>query len=68
MLHDGQQALVVDPGDAQPVFDALQHEGVQLQAILVTTTTAITPAAWQHCGHPRVPRSMARPEKTFPDP
>jgi len=36
MLHDGQQALVVDPGDAQPVFDALQHEGVQLQAILVT--------------------------------
>jgi len=36
MLHDGQQALVVDPGDAQPVVDALQREGVQLQAILVT--------------------------------
>ncbi len=36
MLHDGQQALVVDPGDAQPVVDALAREGVQLQAILVT--------------------------------
>ena len=36
MLHDGQRALVVDPGDAQPVLDALRHEGVQLQAILVT--------------------------------
>jgi hydroxyacylglutathione hydrolase len=36
MLHDGQGALVVDPGEAQPVFHALQTEGVQLQAILVT--------------------------------
>ncbi len=36
MLHDGKQALVVDPGDAQPVFDALQRYGVRLQAILVT--------------------------------
>lgn len=36
MLHDGQKALVVDPGDAQPVFEALQREGVQLQGILVT--------------------------------
>jgi glyoxylase-like metal-dependent hydrolase (beta-lactamase superfamily II) len=36
MLHDTGQALVVDPGDAQPVLDALQQRGVQLQAILVT--------------------------------
>jgi hydroxyacylglutathione hydrolase len=36
MLHDGQQALVVDPGDARPVADALQRAGLQLQAILVT--------------------------------
>ncbi len=36
MLHDGQQALVVDPGDAQPVLNALQHAGLQLKAILVT--------------------------------
>jgi hydroxyacylglutathione hydrolase len=36
MLHDGRNALVVDPGDAQPVLQALQREGVQLQAILVT--------------------------------
>jgi hydroxyacylglutathione hydrolase len=36
MLHDGQRALVVDPGDAEPVFGALQRLGLQLQAILVT--------------------------------
>ena len=36
MLHDGNRALVVDPGDAQPVLQALQNEGVQLQGILVT--------------------------------
>lgn len=36
MLHDGRQSLVVDPGDAQPVLEALQQLGIQLQAILVT--------------------------------
>jgi hydroxyacylglutathione hydrolase len=36
MLHDGQRAWVVDPGDAQPVLDALQRDGLQLQGILVT--------------------------------
>ena len=36
MLHDGQQALVVDPGDAQPVLEALQQLGLRLDAILVT--------------------------------
>ncbi len=36
MLHDGRQAVVVDPGDATPVVQALQHLGLQLQAILVT--------------------------------
>lgn len=36
LLHDGQQALVVDPGDAQPVLDALQRWQLQLDAILVT--------------------------------
>jgi hydroxyacylglutathione hydrolase len=35
-LHDGHRALVVDPGDAQPVVAALQREGLQLEAILVT--------------------------------
>ena len=35
-LHDGRHALVVDPGDARPVLDALQQSGLQLQAILVT--------------------------------
>ena len=36
MLHDNSRALVVDPGDAQPVFQALQLHGLQLEAILVT--------------------------------
>jgi hydroxyacylglutathione hydrolase len=36
MLQDGHQALVVDPGDPQPVFNALERSGLQLQAILVT--------------------------------
>lgn len=35
-LHDGQRALVVDPGDAEPVLEALQRLGLQLQGILVT--------------------------------
>lgn len=36
MLHDGHQALVVDPGDAAPVMQVLQDQHLQLQAILVT--------------------------------
>ena len=36
MLHDGQRALAVDPGDAQPVMAFLQRDGLQLEAILVT--------------------------------
>lgn len=36
MLHDGRQAIVVDPGEAAPVMQAIAHLGLQLQAILVT--------------------------------
>src|SRR5690606_1667071 len=36
LLHDGQRALVVDPGDAQPVQAFLRQAGLQLDAILVT--------------------------------
>lgn len=36
VLHDGRRALVVDPGDAQPVLAFLAQAGLQLQAILVT--------------------------------
>jgi hydroxyacylglutathione hydrolase len=36
MLHDGHGALVVDPGDAQPVLQALSERGLQLNTILVT--------------------------------
>ena len=36
MLHDGHKALVVDPGDATPVIEALQSLGLELALILVT--------------------------------
>ncbi|MBU6438425.1 MAG: hydroxyacylglutathione hydrolase, partial [Betaproteobacteria bacterium] len=36
LLHDGRDAVVVDPGDAAPVMAALRMHGVQLAAILVT--------------------------------
>jgi len=36
MLHDGRKALVVDPGDAAPVHQALDAHGLALAAILVT--------------------------------
>ena len=36
MLHNGRHALVVDPGQAKPVFDALKRVNLQLAAILVT--------------------------------
>lgn len=36
LLHDGQQALVVDPGDAAPVRAALERLALRLVSILVT--------------------------------
>nr|WP_010101674.1 hydroxyacylglutathione hydrolase [Verminephrobacter aporrectodeae] len=36
MLHDGRQALAVDPGDAAPVAQTLERLGLQLQALLIT--------------------------------
>ena len=36
MLHDGQRAVVVDPGDAAPVIEALDRHALQLAGILVT--------------------------------
>ena len=36
MIHDGSSAVVVDPGDAAPVEAALDAQGLQLAAILVT--------------------------------
>jgi hydroxyacylglutathione hydrolase len=36
MLHDGKNALVVDPGEAQPVLQALALENIHLQGILIT--------------------------------
>ncbi len=36
MLHDDRRALVVDPGDAQPVLDVLERLSLTLESILVT--------------------------------
>ena len=36
LLHDGQQALVVDPGDAGPIERVLKEHKLQLSQILVT--------------------------------
>ena len=36
MIHDGAQALVVDPGDARVVRAALQKHSLQLRCILLT--------------------------------
>ncbi len=36
LLHDGHRALVVDPGDAAPVAQALEQQRLQLTAICIT--------------------------------
>jgi glyoxylase-like metal-dependent hydrolase (beta-lactamase superfamily II) len=36
LLHDGQRALVVDPGDAAPVLQTLADLNLRLDTILVT--------------------------------
>lgn len=36
LIHDGRHAAVVDPGDAQPILDALAARGLTLTAILLT--------------------------------
>lgn len=36
MLHNGQHAMVVDPGDAAPVLHMLSQQALTLQTILVT--------------------------------
>ena len=36
MIDDGMHAVVVDPGDAMPVFDVLEAESLSLAAILLT--------------------------------
>lgn len=36
MFHDGHRAVVVDPGDDQPVMQALKDMGLALETILVT--------------------------------
>lgn len=55
MLHDGRQALVVDPGDAVPVKEVLRTLKLELTAILVTHHHADHTnglAAWHGTGIP----------------
>ena len=36
LIHDGKHAAAVDPGDAAPILEALEHLGLSLTAILLT--------------------------------
>ena len=36
VIHDGKSALVVDPGDADPVLDYLADSGLHLKGIVIT--------------------------------
>jgi glyoxylase-like metal-dependent hydrolase (beta-lactamase superfamily II) len=36
LRHDGKPALVVDPGDAEPVLRSLAQQSLQFESILVT--------------------------------
>lgn len=36
LIHNGQHAVVVDPGDAEPVITCLQQHHLQLDSILIT--------------------------------
>ena len=57
LLHDGHQAIVVDPGEAAPVVAALQQHQLQLQAIVIThhhhDHIDGVEALYQQCGNPQ---------------
>jgi hydroxyacylglutathione hydrolase len=56
LVHDGRHALVVDPGDAAPVEDALRRLDLQLCAILVTHHHADhVGGVHRLCAHGQVP-------------
>ena len=56
LIHDGANAAVVDPGDAQPILAALKAHGLTLTAILLThhhaDHTGGVPALLQHYAAP----------------
>ena len=56
MLHNGSEAVVCDPGEAEPAIDALQRQGLALAAILVTHRHADhvggVNTLYRQCGNP----------------
>jgi len=63
LLHDQSHALVVDPGDAQPVLAALQKFNLQLQAILVTHHHPDHTGGVAACARPLAPWCLGRSAK-----
>jgi hydroxyacylglutathione hydrolase len=55
LMHDGQHALVVDPGDAAPVQEALRQHQLTLTAILVTHRHPDHVAGLSALHSPRIP-------------
>jgi hydroxyacylglutathione hydrolase len=56
MLHDGARAVVMNPGDAAPVREALDRPKLELDRILVTRITMTTKTASPPSGRTRKSR------------
>ena len=61
MSQDGHDAIVVDPGDAGPVSEALPRGNLQLAAILVTRCEALRAR-----GRPTLPSQRATGRRIHP--
>ncbi|MDY7579615.1 hydroxyacylglutathione hydrolase [Herbaspirillum sp. RTI4] len=71
LIHNGSDAVIVDPGDAEPVLAALKQRSLTLRAILLTHHHADhvggVPALLQHTSVPVFgPRGEAIPTITVP--
>jgi hypothetical protein len=52
MMHDGRNAVVVDPGEAEPVERTLAQMGLSLCAIVLTHCTTTTAGVSRVCSSP----------------